>query len=114
MAIATAATVSVGIADTGTASAVDWGSDSATSAGGAWYQVYANGTQFGYHVNIGHTDERFYFAVTDVCGYERLWNWNDVTQSGANNYQDYMPCMIAAMKLFPTDGGSQDGRTVTR
>jgi hypothetical protein len=107
-------TVGVGVATAGTAFASSSGSDSATSAGGAWYQVWANGSTFGWHVNIGHTDERFYVAAGDVCGNTYYNNWNDVTQSNWNNSTTYFPCTLSWATLYPTDGGSQDGRTVSR
>ncbi|MFF3113587.1 hypothetical protein ACFVSN_30885 [Kitasatospora sp. NPDC057904] len=119
LAIATAATVGVGVVGTGTAAATDSGSDSATSVGGSWYQVWANGNLWGVHVNVGHTDERFVLAAGDVCGNHwpptaQATTWNDVNDPWLNNYSGGFSCDVAWMSLYPTDGGIQDGRTVTR
>jgi hypothetical protein len=112
VALAIAGATTLGVA--GTASASSSGSDSATSSHGSWYQVYANNNVVGWHVNLGNTDEEFYFSAEDVCGNTYNFNWDDKYQSGYNNAWWTFPCTLSWAHLYPTDDGSQDGRIVTR
>ena len=115
LAIATTAMAGIGAANAGTASATLSGSDSNTSHVGTWYQVYVTGgNTVGWFVNVGSTDERMYLSAEDTCGNVNTWNWNDVSQSGYNNAHYLFPCPVAWAKLYPTNDGVQDGRTVTR
>ncbi|MFD7583722.1 hypothetical protein ACFV84_16965 [Kitasatospora sp. NPDC059811] len=114
LAVVTSTMVGVGVASVGTASASDSGSDSATSNNGAWYQVYANGPTVGWHVNAGRTDERFYLTAGDTCGHTYSWNWNDVADAGTNNAWWQFACNLSWANLYPTNNGSQSGRTVSR
>ncbi|MGC0417731.1 hypothetical protein [Embleya sp. AB8] len=115
VALAVATTAMFGsVATAGTASASDSGSDSATSNAGAWYQVYANGSTVGWHVNVGNTDERFWLTAGDTCGHTFSWNWNDATESWWNNSSAKFSCNLSYAHLYPTNNGSQSGPTVSR